>query len=326
MSSLVANVDKANSYQANTAPMPLPAHSSAYCFTANDPFDRESPIRYVVPRLMESAEYMRTIRSFAVKRGELAIWYMGQNGFMLKDASGLLLGIDLYMTDSCAATFAHLPFRLDRQLPVFIEPEDLDVDVFLTTHSHQDHADPETIRRMPKAATSFVGPYDSLRIYRENGVAEEQMRIIHPGQSLELSSDVQVTATFAFPTDTTDLNHTGVLIEFASGIRFYNTGDTAYAEGLAALLPTHVDVCAICINGGFHNLTHQQAAAMIMAIEPRVAIPCHYDMMVNNVGSPEMFQVALQRADAKAKFAMLRYYEPWMYRRDEDFESMSRKR
>jgi L-ascorbate 6-phosphate lactonase len=305
--------------------MSLSAYPSAYDFTANDPFDRVNPVRLVVPRLIESAEYMRSIRGFVVKRGELAVWYMGQNGFVVKDASGLLLGIDLYLTDSCAVTYAHLPFRLDRQLPLFIEPEDLDLDVFLTTHSHQDHADPETIRRVPKASTQFVGPYDSLRIYRGNGVAEEQMQLIHPGQTLELSRDVQVTATFAFPTDTTDLNHTGVLIDFASGIRFYNTGDTAYAEGLAALLPTNVDVCAICINGGFHNLTHEQAAAIVKAIAPRVVIPCHYDMMVNNVGSPEMFRVALQRADTKAEFAMLRYYEPWVYRKNASSQQASRK-
>ena len=55
----------------------------------------------------------------------------------------------------CASTYAHLPYRLDRQLPVFIDPEDLDIDVFITTHSHQDHADPETIVRMEKSIPSL---------------------------------------------------------------------------------------------------------------------------------------------------------------------------
>jgi len=285
-----------------------------YSFTENDPFDRTAPMRYVVPQLIASAEFMQSIRDFHAEPDEIAIWFMGQNGFLLKDSSDLLIGIDLYLTDSCAATFAHLPFRLNRQLPVFIEPEDLRIDIFLTTHSHQDHADPETIRRMNKAKTTFIGPYDSLRIYRECDIPDNSLRLTHPGQIMDLSATVQMLTTFSLPTDATDLNHTGVLLDFANGIRFYNTGDTAYAEHLSTLLPNNVDVCTICINGGFRNLAAEQAAAVVNAIKPRVVIPCHYDMMVNNVGSPQMFRAALDIAGSTAEFVVLPYYEPWIYR------------
>ena len=93
---------------------------------------------------------MDSIRTYEVPSDSLAVWFLGQNGFLLKSASAPLIGIDLYLSDSCAETFSHLPFRLNRQLPVFIEPEDLDVDVFITTHSHHDHADPETISRLSR--------------------------------------------------------------------------------------------------------------------------------------------------------------------------------
>src|SRR5690348_15576354 len=121
-----------------------------YQFTSNDPYDRSASIQCVVPQLLPSREYMQSIRRFTVPADAVAVWYLGQNGFLLKDATGPLIAIDPYLTNSCATTFAHLPFRLDRQLPIFIEPEDLDVNIFLTTHSHHDHADPETIIRMPK--------------------------------------------------------------------------------------------------------------------------------------------------------------------------------
>ena len=285
-------------------------------FTRNDPFDRVSPIQLVIPRLIESREFMASIREFEVPVDAIAVWFLGQNGFLLKDSTGLLVGIDLYLTNSCAEIYADLPFRLDRQLPVFIEPEDLDIDVFLTTHSHADHADPETIRRVPKTNNGiFLGPFDSMRVYRDCGVPESSCRLIHPGEAIQLSPSTTVQATFALPTDATDLNHTGMLLEFGNGIRFYNSGDTAYAEQLASLLPTGVDVCAICINGGFHNLSAMQAASIVKAIAPRVVVPCHYDMMVNNVGSPEMFRVALDVLGSEAKFVVMRYYEPWVYRR-----------
>lgn len=293
-----------------------PLTGTAYVFDKNDPYNRSSPIEMVVPVLMESQEYMRSIRNFAVPEDSVALWYLGQNGFLLRGGAGPLIVIDPYLSNSCATTFAHLPFRLDRQLPVFIEPEDLDVDVLVTTHSHQDHADPETIRRVRKdGGTLFVGPFDSMRIYRENGVPGSSCRLIHPGESIDLGGSTTMTATFALPTDDTDLNHTGTLLEFANGIRFYNTGDTAYAERLGALLPKDVDVCAICINGGFHNLAPMQAAQIVKAICPRVVVPCHYDMMINNTGSPDAFRVSLDLVGSDSAFNLMPYYKPWLYRR-----------
>jgi L-ascorbate 6-phosphate lactonase len=112
-----------------------------YHFARNDPYNREAKIELVLPPLIPSRVYMESIRAFEVPTDGVAIWFLGQNGFILKSGEGPLIGIDLYLTNSCAALFAHLPYRLDRQLPVFIEPEDLDVDIFVTTHSHDDHAD-----------------------------------------------------------------------------------------------------------------------------------------------------------------------------------------
>ena len=287
----------------------------AYKFGMNDPFDRLSPIRLVVPQLLRSRQYMDRIRAFRVPANSIAVWYLGQNGFILKAFDGLLIGIDLYLSNSCASRFRDRPYRLDRQLPVFIEPEDLDLDVFITTHSHDDHADPETIRRITKKdMTRFLGPFDSVRVYRECGVAEERCELLHPGECVDLGSSVRVQGTFALPTDATDLNHLGVLLSFSNGITFYDTGDTAFANVLEELLPKDVDVCAICMNGGFHNLSATDAAAIVKMLRPRVVVPCHYDMMVNNVGSPMMLKVALQTLGSDARFVLMKYYRPWIYR------------
>ena len=288
------------------------APSEPYNFTRNNPYDRTAPVQLVVPRLVPSKDYMRSIRDFPVPPGSIAVWFFGQNGFILKDTSGPLIGIDLYLTDSCAA-LPGFAFRLDRQLPVFVEPEDLDIDIFVTTHSHEDHADVQTISRLRKPQNMlFVGPFDSQRIYRECGVPAALCHLIHPNERLEFGQTT-IQATFAMPTDAVDLNHTGTLIRFSNGITFYNTGDTAWTDRLHLLLPRDVDICAICINGGFHNLAPMQAALIVQELAPRVAIPCHYDMMINNVGSPEMLRVAMDLLGSKSAFHTLRYYEPWLY-------------
>lgn len=289
--------------------------NEGYIFDRNDPYSQASQVQLVVPNLLESRAFMRSIRQFQVHSNALAIWYLGQNGFVLKSSSGLLVGIDLYLSNSCASKFAHLPYRHERQLPIFIQPEDLDVDVFIATHSHDDHADPETLRRMDKSGTRFVGPFDCMRIYREAGVPEDCCSLTHPGERIVLDDSVSMEATFALPTDATDLNHMGALLRYANGITFYNTGDTAYAEILGSLLPRDMDICAICINGGFHNLSPCEAASIVKQVRPRVVIPCHYDMMINNVGSPAMLKVALDRIASSAVCMMMKYYEPWLYQK-----------
>jgi L-ascorbate 6-phosphate lactonase len=289
-----------------------------FAFDRNDPYDRDAQIELVVPALVGSKQYMKSIRDFVVPEDAFALWYLGQNGFILKGCKGPLIGIDLYLSNSCAEKFRCLPFRLDRQLPIFIEPEDLDLDVFIATHSHDDHADPETIRRLSgKSGIAFFGPSDVCKVFVECGVYPSRCTLIHPGESVALGEQVSLMPTFALPTDDTDLNHVGVGIVFSGGITFYDTGDTAYSDRLGALLPTEVDVCAICINGGFHNLSAMQAAAIVKAIHPRVAIPCHYDMMVNNIACPEMLKVALDVLGVDTQFVIMNYYEPWIYRRTE---------
>jgi L-ascorbate 6-phosphate lactonase len=287
-----------------------------YQFHANDPYDHTRAIRLVLPRLVPSREYMQSIRSYSVREGALAVWYLGQNGFLLKDSVGPLIGIDLYLTNSCGQLASDEGYRMDRQLPIFIEPEDLDVDVFLTTHSHRDHADPETISRLPNTAqTVFAGPFDAVKIFEECRIPQQARRLLHPGETLNLGTTT-VQATFAIPTDTTDLNHMGLLLTFSNGITFYNTGDTAWSDRLSTLLPREVDICTICINGGYHNLSAEHAVRIIQDIQPRIAVPCHYDMMVNNVGSPYMFRAALERSGTPSRFHMLHYYEPWIYERN----------
>lgn len=264
-------------------------------------------------RAITSAERMRTIRATSVPDDSIALWFLGQNGFLLKSSAGTLVAIDPYLTDSCATLFKDLPLDLSRRLPVLLDPVDLDVDFYVVTHSHEDHLDEATVRGL-RCAPHFVAPWEALQRLRGFGLPAEKMQLLHPNEIVKLN-EIQLHGTFALPTDATDLNHIGLLFEFANDIRFYNTGDTAYAESLGSLLPRDVDICAICINGGFNNLSHAEAARLACKVKPRVVIPTHWDMMRCNLGDPEMFRVALQQLQCDAKFELLGYDEPFVYTR-----------
>ena len=139
--------------------------------------------------------------------------------------------------------------------------------------------------------------------------------LLHANEEILLPGSTRLRGTFALPTDDTDLNHIGVLLQFINGITFYNTGDTGYCDLLKTIVPHQVDICAVCINGGYHNLDATRAAELVKAIEPHVTIPSHFDMMINNVGNPWMFRSALDVVGSTARCVILPYYEPWLYRR-----------
>ena len=65
---------------------------------------------------------MREIREFPVERGAVALWFIGQNGFVFKTHEGTVVATDLYLTNSCAA-IAPPGMDFSRRVPVLIPPE-----------------------------------------------------------------------------------------------------------------------------------------------------------------------------------------------------------
>jgi L-ascorbate 6-phosphate lactonase len=234
---------------------------------------------------------MQEIRAFRVEKNSVAIWWFGQNGFIFKSPESKVVSTDLYLTNSCAGLVPGM--NLSRRVPVLIAPEEVDVDVFACTHNHQDHTDPETIRRLRNKDTShFVGPHPSCAVFAQQGIESGRIVPAWPDCLLEFG-DVTIRGTFALPTDDSDLNHMGFVIQFGEGPRIYITGDTDFSELLFAAARHKPDVAITCINGGFNNLSHFEAARLCEMVKPKVAVPCHYDMFPDNAADPAQFRASL---------------------------------
>lgn len=266
------------------------------------------------PLPADSADRMALLRNTDVPRNGLLVWFLGQNGFVLKTSGGALIAIDPYLSDSVAEENPSHPLDLRRTFPAPIAAEHLTVDTVIFTHSHGDHLDLQTLACLP-GAPAFLAPWDAEQRLLHAGYDAGRIFLLHPNQEVTVDG-VNVKGIFAFPTDTTDLNHIGVLIQPNAGPSFYNTGDTAYAEHLKKLLPAEVDLCAICINGGFHNLTHAEAARIIETITPDTVIPTHYDLMACNQSDPEMFRVALQTSSISSRYCHLSTDHMYLFEKD----------
>jgi len=85
----------------------------------------------------------------------------------------------------------------------------------------------------------------------------------------------------------------GFVLEFAGGPKVYITGDTDQTPLLNDAARHSPDLMITCINGGFNNLSHWEAADLASRIKPRAAIPCHYDMFPDNGVDPKQFRSAM---------------------------------
>ena len=89
---------------------------------------------------MAKTPLIDTIHRTEVPTGSIAVFYLGQAGFWFKTSSGKNIAIDVYLSDA-----AERLFGFKRMCPPVIEPEDIDVDLYLTTHSHIDHLDTDML-------------------------------------------------------------------------------------------------------------------------------------------------------------------------------------
>jgi L-ascorbate 6-phosphate lactonase len=256
---------------------------------------------------------MQEIRSFPVPKNSVAIWWIGQSGYIFKSPEGTLVSTDLYLTNSCAELYRDIGVNLERRVPVLIPPEEVDVDVYTCTHNHCDHTDPWTIRGLRNKDTGhFVGPPPSCGVYRVEGIESGRIVSAWPDCRLEFG-DVTIDGTFALPTDDTDLNHMGYVFRFGKGPRVYITGDTDFSELLYAAAKHTPDVAITCINGGFNNLSHHEAAQVMAHIKPKLAIPCHYDMFPDNAVDPGQFRASLHLRAPGVQYQHLEHGKPWVF-------------
>jgi len=280
-------------------------------------FDPNEGIEFPRPveQKLTSKAFMADILAYQPGKGKTAVWHLGQNSWILKGENGKTAVVDPYLTDFCASGRTGQRTPKSRLLPVFIEPEDLRVDVVLITHSHPDHADPFTLERLAiKNTAQFLAPWQVLKVLRDAGVPAERQTLMHPLQTETVgNTGIEVTGTFAEPTDFVDLNHMGFVVQFPGGRVWYNSGDTQKTELLEHAKAYKPAMMAVCINGGYHNLSHWEAAEICALVQPEVAVPSHYDMMPHNLQSPHMFRKSLYEKTKTVQYLRMDYYKAYEF-------------
>ena len=228
------------------------------------------------------------IMDTVLQEGELGLFYLAQAGFCIKTSKNKIIIIDPYLSDACERLF-----NFKRMIPSVLEANDVLADLFLSTHHHADHLDPDTVPVVAKNTnTFFIGAPDCETFYREQNIPPNRYVILRRDAEWK-SEEIKIKAIYA---DHGDLAPAavGYLIE-VDGIRLYHAGDTAFRpDEILKSLQGNVDIMIVPINGQYGNMDAYEACSLAARIQPEIVIPCHFWMFLEHVsekgkGDPATF-------------------------------------
>ncbi len=230
----------------------------------------------------------------------LCLTFAGQAGFILENAAGYRIGIDLYLSNCCER---HFGFK--RLLPYLYQPQQLALDLLVATHAHYDHFDPDSVPLMlGDGKTQLLCARDVKEEAERLHLDESRITYLGRGDAYE-TADVRI---LALPCDHGELapDALGLLITFG-GKTIYITGDTAYREEYFSNPALQgVDVLILPINGAFGNLNEAEAARAAGVIRPGLTIPCHYWNFAEHGGNPALFAQAMQETEQPLPYLLMR--------------------
>jgi L-ascorbate 6-phosphate lactonase len=228
------------------------------------------------------------INSTQVGTHQIALFYLGQAGFCIKTSDNRLIVIDAYLSDACERMFG-----FKRMIPPVLFAEEIDTDLYLSTHSHADHLDPDALPLVAKnERTFFIGSPDCKEVYKLNNIPKGRYKILKEGEEWK-TKGIRMKAVFA---DHGDLapDAVGLVIEI-EGIKIYHTGDTCFSpDKIRSSLNTDVDIMIAPINGQYGNMNAGEACALSAVIIPKIVIASHFWMFLQHVceegkGDPSTF-------------------------------------
>lgn len=210
--------------------------------------------------------------------GDFLITALGHDGFLIEQPKAQL-------------SFVFDPYEVKFEQPV---------DYIFVSHSHFDHCDPPSIRRLLKKSTKIIAPSSC-----EGELSEffGQLELVDDREKHQLKNLTYWTIPaynidkFRTPNEVfhpKELGGVGFVVELGSSdknIRFYHAGDTDFIEEMGEL--KKIDVAFLPISGTF-VMTLEEAIRAAETIKPKLVIPMHFGKLLGSVSDAIRFQNLLR--------------------------------
>lgn len=255
--------------------------------------------------IRESVIYMNdfAIRILTAPLGKTHLFSVGQAGFIIKSASGQLLGIDLYLSECVQRVEGHVGFK--RLLPKILTPSDLRFDYLIATHPHYDHFDPDSIPQlMDNPKTELFASVECEKEASRLLMTGERCHYVKPGDCVRRGDFTLEFVNCDHGTGAPDA--VGVIVT-VDGKRIYEAGDTCLHLDRTAeyLLSGKIDVLIAPINGAYGNMNEAECAQFANALNAGITIPCHYGMFASHGGNPGAFYRIMKEQYPSRRFVLM---------------------
>ncbi len=219
------------------------------------------------------------------RHDQIALFWLGQAGFVLKAPDGTVLFLDAYLSHSVERKFGP---QWKRIMPSPMPAGDVDCDWFVSTHEHDDHLDVDSIPEISRnKRAKFAGPYECQVYYRSVGIREDRSVELVPETRVQMGG-FTCTPVFADHGDQAP-DAVGLLIEY-NNLCIYHTGDTALRpEQMTTAIGRQPQVILPCINGAFGNMNADEAARLAALTGAKIIIPTHFWTFVEHRSDPYQF-------------------------------------
>lgn len=244
------------------------------------------------------------IQNQPVPRKGLIIWWLGQEGFVIKSRH-IVIYIDPYLSTYAENLTAGKHNEHVRITPAPIEANEVDhADLVLCTHDHADHIDVDGIPLIASASPDalFVVPECARQNVINLGINDKRIHSLKGDDFIKVKG-IEIHGIPAkhekFDKDPEmGFPYLSYILKL-EGYTIFHAGDTIPYKGQVERVHIHnVDIAFIPINGrdtfrhslGMEgNFTCEEAVGFAMAIKAGLTIPMHYDMFTLNTADVRDF-------------------------------------
>ena len=231
---------------------------------------------------------MDEINTVKIGKGELGIFWLGQNSFIIKMSTGGLIAIDPYFSRTSRFNYIH------EQPP--IRSEDVCVDFVFCTHDHLDHTDPDTLSKVAQhsSETVFVGPKESCDRFMNIGISPQRVKKAVVNETVAFEGFTVTSFHSIRPTEPVNTTHLGYLFDFGF-VKAYNMGDSNMSvvddpmHVLGEVAKHAPEIAMFPIIGDFRGRRPRDAYEFSKILRPKIVIPCHYGCFTDRTIDPQIF-------------------------------------
>lgn len=184
----------------------------------------------------------------------------------------------------------HDTFKIVGEKVIYTDPFNIKkkdtADIILITHEHYDHCSPEDVKSLQGPKTVIVATPDCAKKLSGN------IKTVRAGDKITVEG-IEIEAVPSYNTNKNfhpkDNDWVGYIFT-VQGKRIYLAGDTDYIPEMKKF---KVDIALLPVSGTY-VMTAQEAVNAALDINPRIAIPMHYDSIVGTKDDAKTFADGLK--------------------------------